>query len=116
MTFTSIEPRRRVIKKQVPQRAKDHMQHTKRAISLILFWMAAALQLYGQAAGSNPKPQPDVLILVDGEKLIGHLENAAGSTVTFKSDIVGEVKVDWSKIQEVHSSQEFAAIPKDAKL
>jgi putative salt-induced outer membrane protein YdiY len=92
------------------------MQHMKRAISLIFFWMAAALQLYGQAAGSNPKPQPDVLILVDGEKLIGHLESAKGSTVTFESDIIGEVNVDWSEIQEIHSSQEFAAIPKDAKL
>src|SRR5438067_8484934 len=116
MTFTSIESRRRVIKKQVPQRVKDHMQHMKRAISLIFFWMAAALQLYAQAAGSNPKPQTDVLVLVDGEKLIGHLESAEGSTVTFKSDVVGEVEVDWSKIQEIHSSQEFAAIPKGAKL
>src|SRR5689334_7856510 len=112
MTFTSIEPRRRVIKRQVPQKLEDHMQHMKRAISLIFFWMAAALQLYGQAAGSNPKPQPDVLILVDGEKLIGHLESAKGSTVTFESDIIGEVNVDWSEIQEIHSSQEFAAIPK----
>lgn len=34
----------------------------------------------------------------------------------FKSDIVGDVTVDWSKIQELQSSQTFAAIPKGVKL
>ena len=97
------------------KRVRIHVRYTKPAVSLLYFG-AAIFRLYAQAAGGVPKPQPDVLILVDGEKLIGHLESAAGASVTFKSDIVGEVKVEWSKVQEVHSSQEFAAIPKDEKL
>lgn len=69
-------------------------------------------QVYAQPA----KPEPDVLIFSDGEKLIGHLVSSTGASVVFKSDMAGVVTVEWSKIQELHSSQKFAAIPKDAKL
>lgn len=68
--------------------------------------------LYAQAPNSGTKPRPDVLVFVDGEKLIGHLERASGSSVVFKSDMAGEVTVEWSKIQELRSPQKFAAIPK----
>ncbi|HEY3841137.1 MAG TPA: DUF481 domain-containing protein [Bryobacteraceae bacterium] len=67
---------------------------------------------YGQPA----KPEPDVLIFIDGEKLIGHLVSSTGSSVVFKSDMAGQVTVDWSKIQELHTSEKFAAISKDLKL
>lgn len=68
---------------------------------------------YAQAPAAS---QPDEMILNDGEKILGHLEKSTGSTVTFKSDILGEVSVDWSKIQELHSNQKFAVIPKGEKL
>ena len=68
--------------------------------------------LYGQTAQS----EPDVLIFSNGEKLIGHLISATGSLVVFKSEMAGEIKVDWSKIQDLRSSQKFAAIPKDVVL
>lgn len=72
--------------------------------------------LYAQAPNTASKPGPDVLMFVDGEKLIGHLERANGSSVVFKSDMAGEVTVDWSKIQELRSPQKFAAIPKNVRL
>jgi hypothetical protein len=56
--------------------------------SLILI-AACALQ-----AQTPPKPEPDTLILADGEKLIGHLVRSTGSTVRFKSDVLGEVSID----------------------
>lgn len=65
--------------------------------------------LYGQA-------KPDELIFTDGERLIGHLVSAKGKTVTFKSDMAGEITVDWSKVQELHTASQFAVIPKDVKL
>jgi hypothetical protein len=65
---------------------------------------------------SAPKPEPDVLIFTDGEKLIGHLKRADGASVTFKSDMAGEVTVDWSKIKELHTSEQFAVIPKDVQI
>jgi hypothetical protein len=92
------------------------MRNLKFAASFLCLGAATVLNLYGQTAAANPKAEPDVLIFTDGEKLIGHLESATGSSVVFKSDMAGEVTVDWSKIQELHSSDKFAAIPKDAKL
>lgn len=69
-----------------------------------------------QSPGANSKPEPDVLILTDGERLIGQLESATDSSVVFKSNMVGEVTVDWSKVQRLQSSQVFAAVPKGVKL
>src|SRR5580700_7883578 len=71
--------------------------------------------LYAQATAA-PKPEPDILIFTNGEKLVGHLVKAHGGTVTFKSDSLGEVNVDWKKVQELHSSETFVAIHKDVKL
>ena len=71
--------------------------------------------LYSQAPAAA-KPQPDVLIFTDGEKLIGQLKSAKGDSVVFKSDMAGEVTVAWSKIQELRTSHPFAVIGKNAKL
>jgi len=71
---------------------------------------------YSQAPSSASKGGADVVILMDGEKLIGHVERASGSSVVFKSDMAGQVTIEWSKIRELRSSQKFAAIPKDMKL
>jgi hypothetical protein len=72
--------------------------------------------LYAQAPAGAAKPQPDVLIFTDGEKLIGQLKSAKGDSVVFKSDMAGEVTVGWSKIQELRTSHPFAVIGKNAKL
>src|SRR3977135_3959809 len=66
--------------------------------------------------GVGLSQEPDVLIFTNGEKLIGHLKRSNGASVTFKSDMAGEVKVEWSKIKEFHSSQRFAVIKKDIKI
>src|SRR5581483_8524133 len=92
------------------------MPHKKRAASLLILFMATSARLFSQAPANSSKLEPDVLLFTDGEKLIGHLESATGSSVVFKSDMAGEVTVDWKKIQELRSSQKFAVIPKDVKL
>ena len=69
-----------------------------------------------QAPGGATKPQPDVLIFTDGEKLIGQLKSAKGDSVVFKSDMAGEITIAWSKIQELRTSHPFAIIGKNAKL
>lgn len=78
-------------------------------LSNFLYCVGAAASLFAQA-----KPGPDVLILIDGEKLIGELKGVAGSKVSFKSDLAGLVTVDWSKIQELRTANKFAVVPKDA--
>jgi len=73
-------------------------------VSLLSF-----VRLFGQT-------QPDVLILKNGEKLIGHLVRSHRKDVTFKSDTVGEVTVDWSRIQELATGGQFAIIRNGVKL
>ena len=77
---------------------------------------AALFRPLRTGAGRTEAFEPDVLIFTNGEKLVGHLEKAHGGTVTFKSDSLGEVNVDWKKVQELHSSETFVAIHKDVKL
>lgn len=72
--------------------------------------------LYSQAPSPAAKPQPDVLIFSDGEKLIGQLKSAKGDSIVFKSDMAGEITVAWSKVQELRTSRPFAVIGKNAKL
>ncbi len=64
----------------------------------------------------NAKHEPDVLIFRDGEKLLGHLEGSTGSSVTFESDMAGEITVDWNKIQELRTSDQFAVLEKGTRL
>ena len=92
----------------------EKLQHfVVRAVFVAAFGNAL---LYSQAPSGAAKPQPDVLIFTDGEKLIGQLESAKGDSVVFKSDMAGEVTVAWSKIQELRTSRPFAVIRKDVKL
>jgi hypothetical protein len=76
---------------------------------LFLASLFSTCLLRGQTAA---KPEPDVLLFTDGEKLIGHVVSGTGNSVTFKSDMAGEVTVDWSKIKELHSSGKFAIAEK----
>lgn len=91
----------------------------RRTYPILLLGLAnflAVAGLYGQESKAAAKPEPDVLIFNDGEKLIGHLESATNTSVTFKSDMAGEITVDWSKVKELHTSQKFAVIPKGVEL
>jgi hypothetical protein len=60
--------------------------------------------------------EPDVLISTSGEKLIGELKSATAATVTFNSEVAGEITVAWSKVKELHSTRRFAVIPKNVKI
>ena len=68
------------------------------------------------AHAQTPAPPPDTLVFADGEKLIGHFVRSNGSTVTFKSDVLGELNVDRGKIQELRISEKVVLIGKDVKL
>ena len=73
--------------------------------------VAAAL-----SAQTPPKPDPDVLDLTDGEKLIGHFVSASGGSLTFHSDAAGDVTVDWDKVKNLKSSAKFAVVQKGVVL
>ena len=48
--------------------------------------------------------------------MIGHLQSATSSSVVFKSDLAGAITLDWSKVKELHTTEKFAAIPKNVKV
>ncbi len=81
-----------------------------RAATLKPVWLTAFATVALAAA------DPDTLTLTSGEKLIGHLERSTGTSVKFKSDGLGEITVDWSKIKELHAGGQWAVIPKNVKL
>ena len=78
--------------------------------TLILLLPAALLR--GQEKPHAPAPEPDTLLLNNGEKLIGHLEDSTAAAVTFKSETAGTVSVHWDKIKELKAGGIYAVIPK----
>ncbi len=82
----------------------------------ILLCLIVHQSLSGQTARASAKPASDVLLLVDGEKLIGHLERSDGTSVMFNSDLAGEVKVDWSNVKSLETNNSFAIVEKGMKL
>lgn len=90
------------------------MRARKLAISVLFFTVLIVPNIYGQA--ESAKTGSDVLILNDGEKLVGQLESATSESVIFKSDMAGEITVEWKNVRELHSSREFAAVKKNVKL
>ena len=84
----------------------------------ILTWVVlfgAACVAAAQPA-APPKPGPDVLLFSDGERLTGQFVKSTEKSLTFKSDALGEITVDWSKVRELQSSAKVAVIPKSVKL
>lgn len=82
-------------------------------LSILTFLLRLPAAAQAPAAG---KPQPDVLILVDDERLVGHFVGSSGTSVTFKSDILGDVTADWSKVKELHTQGQYAVLEKNAQL
>jgi Protein of unknown function, DUF481 len=62
------------------------------------------------ASGKSAAPAPDVIIFTNGDQLTGKLLRAVSGSVTFHSDIAGDVTVTWDKIKSIHTSQQFAVI------
>jgi uncharacterized protein DUF481 len=81
----------------------------------ISLWCAC--ELLGQPGGQPAdQSKPDVLLFTDGERLTGHFVKSGGSSVTFKSDALGEITVDWKKVKELESSARVAVIPKGVRI
>jgi len=76
----------------------------------LLLGASAASGAYAQ---TNP---PDTIVFTNGDKLAGHFVRSTGSTVTFHSDALGDLTIDWSKVRELETSAKVAVIRKDVKL
>jgi Protein of unknown function, DUF481 len=92
------------------------------AATLALLFLIALSGLPQTTAKKPAKPEakkePEVkeeLILKNGDRLTGQLLNSTGTEIKFKSDLAGEVTVEWSNVKELKSERDFAIIPKDVK-
>ncbi len=83
---------------------------------MVLSLMMDASALCAQAKAAPDSKAPDVLLFKNGEKFMGQLQSATGSTVTFKSEMAGVVTVEWTKVQELQTSEKFAVIPKGVTI
>jgi uncharacterized protein DUF481 len=92
----------------VPRLAAPHCA----AAAALAFFFVSAPRLRAQAA----KPEPDTVVFANGEKLVGHFESFAGGSAKFKSDSMGEIAIDLSKVQELHTSAKYAVIKKGVQL
>ncbi len=55
-------------------------------------------------------PGSDVLVFSNGDQLTGKLLREVGGSVTFHSDMAGDLTVTWDKIKSIHTAQQFAVI------
>ena len=70
--------------------------------------LALVLPLHAQTAA--PAATPDVIVFANGDQLTGKLVREVAGSVTFHSDVVGDVTVTWDKIKSIHTAQQFAVI------
>ncbi len=64
----------------------------------------------------DPKPPPDVIVFTNGDQLSGTFVHEIGGTVTFHSDIVGDINISWDKIKELRTQTKLAVLDKSVTL
>lgn len=76
----------------------------------------AVLCLSSRAQNAKPPaPEPDVLVLANGDSLHGKFVKEEGGTITFHSNALGDLNVDWAKIKELHVSENVAVLESTMK-
>ena len=71
--------------------------------------LAFAVPMHAQTPAAAA-PAPDVIVFTNGDQLTGKLLREVGGSVTFHSDMAGDVTVTWDKIKSIHTAQQFAVI------
>lgn len=88
----------------------------RRPLSLLAFLAATVLLPVAAHAADKPKPEPDVLILANGDTLHGQLVKEAGGKVTFHTNALGDVDIPWAQIKELHAGERYGVLPNNLKL
>lgn len=82
----------------------------------IIIRILLALAALSLAVAQTKTPPPDEIVFTNGDKLLGHFVRATGAQVTFKSDILGDLTIDWKKVKELRTSAKVAVIPKGVTM
>src|SRR5690348_7917663 len=88
------------------------MQNLRNALWILAVSAGAALLAGAQAA----KAGPDTIVFTNGDKLAGTFVRSTGTTVTLKSDVLGDLPIEWSKVRELQTAAKVAVIRKAAKF
>jgi hypothetical protein len=83
-----------------------------RPVVLLAVALSAALTCVAQ---TKPAPDPDVLVLKNGDTLHGKFVNAVGGKVNFHSDPLGDISVAWENVKELHTAENFAVLDNTVK-
>jgi Protein of unknown function, DUF481 len=96
---------------RLASRTFPRLPTTLRLVLGVTLGLAFALPGHAQSApDKSAAPAPDVIIFTNGDQLTGKLLREASGSVTFHSDIAGDVTVTWDKIKSIHTSQQFAVV------
>jgi hypothetical protein len=79
---------------------------------LVLLLLAVCSATPVLFAAADKAPAPDVIVFTNGDRLSGKLVRAVNGTVTFHSDLAGDINVSWDKIKELHAQGNFAVLEK----
>jgi hypothetical protein len=72
--------------------------------------------LFSASLAAQTAPPPDVIVFNNGDKLAGHFVRSTSANVTFHSDAIGDLTIDWSKVKELQTNTRVAVIRKGVHL
>ncbi len=89
-------------------------QMTNRTIRIAIltaaFSVATLCAAQNEAVAPATNSAPDVLILINGDKLHGKFVSETAGKVTFHSDPLGDIVISWGKIKELHTTGRFGLL------
>jgi len=71
---------------------------------------AALCAAQSKPAAPATNPEPDVLILSNGDTLHGRFVSETAGKVTFHCDPLGDISLSWDKIKELHATEQFGVL------
>jgi hypothetical protein len=85
------------------------------SVALTTLW--AVLALCGARAGAQAhKAGTDTITFINGDQLTGKLGKVVYGTVSFHSDVLGDLSIPLTKIKTMHTAEAFAAGSKEQHL
>ncbi|ACO34622.1 MULTISPECIES: DUF481 domain-containing protein [Acidobacterium] len=100
-------------------RSSPHqIRRTPAGVLLCLLMLALSMPLAaradgdGGAAAAKKKnaPPPDVVVFTNGDQISGTFVRAVGKSITFHSDMLGDVTIPWSKVKTLHTHSKLAVL------
>jgi hypothetical protein len=64
----------------------------------------------GAAKAKKARPSPDTLLLVNGDRITGTMLHSAGDSVSFHSDILGDLQIKWKDINELRTKTQMVIL------